>query len=134
MFVRPPLLRVSCALSLRQCTAELILLAAPIVAPSSPDLPTSPTSPKLDRAATFDGPSFSKRSDRQPPSGRMPPPPRIDPTAASMDSICTFVNKEILTIFQTDLFVHGSHRPHSRPATQIPGPLLLNRLPSHLIL
>lgn len=54
-----------------------------MVRPSSPDLPPSPTSPKLERAATFGGPSFSNRSDRPAPSGRMPPPPRIDPNAAS---------------------------------------------------
>lgn len=42
-----------------------------------------PASPKLERAATFAGPSSSKKSDRQSRSARMPPPPRIDPYAAS---------------------------------------------------
>ncbi|RMZ71209.1 lim domain-containing [Pyrenophora seminiperda CCB06] len=45
--------------------------------------PSSVLSPKLNRAATFQGPTFSKRSDRPAPTGRMPPPPRIDSNAAN---------------------------------------------------
>ncbi|KAF1846905.1 uncharacterized protein K460DRAFT_50029 [Cucurbitaria berberidis CBS 394.84] len=51
--------------------------------PSADAEPTSPTSPKLKRAATFGGPSFSNRSAGPAPSGRMPPPPRIDSIAAN---------------------------------------------------
>lgn len=44
-----------------------------------------PTSPKLDRATTFNGATFSNRSENQASSGRMRPPPprRIDSSAAS---------------------------------------------------
>lgn len=42
-----------------------------------------PASPKLGRAATFGEQSFHKKPDRQSRSARMPPPPRIDPYAAS---------------------------------------------------
>ncbi|KAF1971040.1 hypothetical protein BU23DRAFT_198807 [Bimuria novae-zelandiae CBS 107.79] len=42
-----------------------------------------PTSPKLDRAATFGGASFNNRPDGPSRSARMPPPPRIDPYAAN---------------------------------------------------
>ncbi|EFQ92275.1 hypothetical protein PTT_10670 [Pyrenophora teres f. teres 0-1] len=45
--------------------------------------PSSIVSPKLNRAATFQGPTFSNRSDRPVPTGRMPPPPRIDSNAAN---------------------------------------------------
>jgi hypothetical protein len=45
-------------------------------------MPTSPESPKLDRAPSL---SFSKRSEGQAPSGRMRPPPRIDSNAASKE-------------------------------------------------
>ncbi|KAG9191036.1 hypothetical protein G6011_09124 [Alternaria panax] len=49
----------------------------------SPESPSSIVSPKLNRAATFGGPTFSSRSERPPQSGRMPPPPRIDSNAAN---------------------------------------------------
>jgi hypothetical protein len=49
----------------------------------SPESPPSLVSPKLSRAATFGGPTFSNRSDQPTQSGRMPPPPRIDSNAAS---------------------------------------------------
>ncbi|KAF2873588.1 hypothetical protein BDV95DRAFT_627471 [Massariosphaeria phaeospora] len=44
---------------------------------------SEPTSPKLDRAATFGGSSFNNRADRQSRLSRMPAPPRIDPSAAN---------------------------------------------------
>ncbi|EUC35466.1 hypothetical protein COCCADRAFT_3276 [Bipolaris zeicola 26-R-13] len=63
--------------------------AAPVPEPMSPtstvvtDSPQSLLSPKINRAATFGGPTFSNRSDRPAPSGRMPPPARIDSNAAN---------------------------------------------------
>lgn len=45
--------------------------------------PYKPTSPKLERAATLGGPSFSTRYESQISSSRMPAPPRIDSQAAS---------------------------------------------------
>ncbi|CAO2655145.1 Nn.00g102090.m01.CDS01 [Neocucurbitaria sp. VM-36] len=67
---------------------EILHLADHVCLTASPSAtalpaPTLPAPPKLERAATFGGPSFSNRSDRQVPSGRMPPPPRIDPNAAN---------------------------------------------------
>ncbi|KAF1829689.1 hypothetical protein BDW02DRAFT_136559 [Decorospora gaudefroyi] len=53
------------------------------MSPTSPVSPISPISPQLTRAATFGGPTFSNRADRTAPSGRMPPPPRIDSKAAN---------------------------------------------------
>ncbi|KAH8725921.1 hypothetical protein GQ44DRAFT_615158 [Phaeosphaeriaceae sp. PMI808] len=50
-------------------------------APRAPNSPPSPS--KLDRAATFAGASFSKRTEGQPSVGRMRPPPRIDSNAAN---------------------------------------------------
>src|SRR5690242_19935988 len=45
---------------------------------------TEPTAPKLDRAATFSASRFnSSTSNIQARSQRGPPPPRIDPSAAS---------------------------------------------------
>ena len=70
-------------------THKLINLATTVPEPMSPTSTVSPesppsiVSPKLNRAATFGGPTFSNRSDRVPQSGRMPPPPRIDSNAAS---------------------------------------------------
>ncbi|KAF2126617.1 hypothetical protein P153DRAFT_378167 [Dothidotthia symphoricarpi CBS 119687] len=54
-----------------------------IIGPSPPPAPDSLTSPKLDRAATFGGASFSNRPVERSPSGRMPPPSRIDSRAAN---------------------------------------------------
>ncbi|EOA87183.1 uncharacterized protein SETTUDRAFT_135788 [Exserohilum turcica Et28A] len=45
--------------------------------------PPSTISPKFTRAATFQGPTFISRSNQPAPSGRMPPPPRIDANAAN---------------------------------------------------
>ncbi|KAF2466040.1 uncharacterized protein BDR25DRAFT_269107 [Lindgomyces ingoldianus] len=42
-----------------------------------------PTAPKLDRAATFGASRFSSNSPNQARPGRVPPPPRIDPSAAN---------------------------------------------------
>ncbi|KAH7067293.1 hypothetical protein BKA63DRAFT_495144 [Paraphoma chrysanthemicola] len=67
---------------------DILQLADHICAPSAPSAttatpPAAPTPSKLDRAATFGGASFSKRSDGPPPAGRMRPPPRIDSNAAN---------------------------------------------------
>ncbi|KAI4665585.1 uncharacterized protein J4E78_003047 [Alternaria triticimaculans] len=74
--------------------ADHVCAAAPPAATPAPE-PMSPTStismgsppsilsPKMNRAATFGGPTFSNRSERPAQSGRMPPPPRIDSNAAN---------------------------------------------------
>ncbi|KAF2438562.1 hypothetical protein P171DRAFT_163271 [Karstenula rhodostoma CBS 690.94] len=61
---------------------EISQLADHVCAPA-PLKDAEPASPKMDRAATFGGPSSNKKPDRQSRSARMPPPPRIDPYAAN---------------------------------------------------
>ena len=56
-------------------------VTAPEKSPQTSSPEPAPT--PLERAATFDGPSFSKKYEAQTSSGRMPPPARIDSQAAS---------------------------------------------------
>lgn len=59
-----------------------IASAAPApVQPQTP--PYDATSPTLERASTFGGPSFSARYGNRTSTSRMPVPPRIDSQAAS---------------------------------------------------
>ncbi|KAF1355826.1 hypothetical protein EJ07DRAFT_131094 [Lizonia empirigonia] len=61
-----------------------ILQLADHVCATAPPPPAEPTSPKLERAATFGGPSFTSRYESQASSSsRMPAPPRIDSQAAN---------------------------------------------------
>ncbi|KAL6709073.1 hypothetical protein ACN47E_001889 [Coniothyrium glycines] len=90
-----------------------------VAAPSSPDSLIAPSSPKLERAATFGGPSFSKRSDRQAPSGRMPAPPRIDSNAA---------NKPFRPLESSSMTEHSDSRSRSPSARPPPrSPFKMNR-------
>ncbi|KAF2627396.1 hypothetical protein BU25DRAFT_62975 [Macroventuria anomochaeta] len=68
------------------CAKAPLPTASPATAsPAQPQAPApEPTSPKLERATSFGGPSFSTRYEGQAPSSsRMPAPPRIDSQAAN---------------------------------------------------
>ncbi|KAF1994900.1 hypothetical protein P154DRAFT_361441 [Amniculicola lignicola CBS 123094] len=64
---------------------DILQLADHVCATSAPAIPEplSPRSPGLDRAATFGGASFKSENASQLRTGRMPPPSRIDPSAAN---------------------------------------------------
>ncbi|KAF2190205.1 hypothetical protein K469DRAFT_624773 [Zopfia rhizophila CBS 207.26] len=61
---------------------EIAQLADHVCATTTSKNP-EPTLPKLDRAATFGGSAFNNTSSGQTRPVRMPPPPRIDPSAAN---------------------------------------------------
>ncbi|ORY19499.1 hypothetical protein BCR34DRAFT_527806 [Clohesyomyces aquaticus] len=68
------------------CGVEIDIshLADHVCAPSFSAKATEPTAPKLDRAATFSASRFnSNTSNNQARLQRVPPPPRIDPSAAN---------------------------------------------------
>ncbi|KAH6642171.1 hypothetical protein C7974DRAFT_303092 [Boeremia exigua] len=64
--------------------ADHVCATAPLsAAGSSTTSSQAPTSPTLQRASTFGGPSFSTRYESQTATSRMPAPPRIDSQAAN---------------------------------------------------
>lgn len=83
-----------------------------VQAQPQPRAPTPDTlSPKLERAATFGGPSFSTRYEAQSAySGRMPAPPRIDSQAASTFPLLFLLSLNSCSQPQISHFGPLSHR------------------------
>ncbi|USP82087.1 uncharacterized protein yc1106_09361 [Curvularia clavata] len=120
--------------------ADHVCAVAPAPAAAVPE-PMSPTSTvmsdspppslasKINRAATFGGPTFSNRSDRPAPTGRMPPPPRIDSNAASKRLTMRLISQTHVLICLDKPFrplepspINKDHEPRSRSPGLAPPP------------